>query len=147
MSRQVVDLANAELCPAERLIVCEVYTPAGNTSSAPPHKHDRAGPNETELEEIYYFELSSESRDGATHATTASDHRPIAVHTTVHGGDVALVPYGWHGPTAAPSDADLYYLNVMAGPVRSWQVTFHPTAGPRPDPDAPVDPRLPLVRP
>jgi 5-deoxy-glucuronate isomerase len=147
VSRQVVDLANAELCPADRLIVCEVYTPAGGTSSAPPHKHDHAGPDETELEEVYYFELSGESADGATHATTASDDRPIDVHTTVRSGDVALVPYGWHGPTTAPADADLYYLNVMAGPVRSWQVTFHPTAGPRPDPDAPVDPRLPLVRP
>lgn len=147
VSRQVVDLANAELCPADRLIVCEVYTPAGGTSSAPPHKHDHAGPGETELEEIYYFELSAESVTGATHATTASDDRPIDVHTTVRSGDVALVPYGWHGPTSAPDDANLYYLNVMAGPVRSWQVTFHPTAGPRPDPGAPVDPRLPLVPP
>jgi 5-deoxy-glucuronate isomerase len=153
VSRQVVDLANAELCPADRLIVCEVYTPAGGTSSAPPHKHDAAGPAETELEEIYYFELSGSGASGgdgsagARHATTASDERRIAVDTIVRSGDVALVPYGWHGPTTAPGDADLYYLNVMAGPVRSWQVTFHPTAGPRPDPGDPVDPRLPLVGP
>jgi 5-deoxy-glucuronate isomerase len=152
VSRQVVDLANAELCPADRLIVCEVYTPAGGTSSAPPHKHDTAGPDETELEEIYYFELSGRGAGSggddptvARHATTASDDRPIAVDTTVRSGDVALVPYGWHGPTTAPDAADLYYLNVMAGPVRYWQVTFHPTAGPRPDLDDPVDPRLPLV--
>jgi 5-deoxy-glucuronate isomerase len=145
VSRQVVDLANAQLCPADRLIVCEVYTPAGNTSSAPPHKHDAPGPDETELEEIYYFELSGPGL--ARHRTTASDDRPIDVDTDVATGDVALVPYGWHGPTTAPPDATLYYLNVMAGPVREWRVTFHPTAGPRPDPDAPIDPRLPLFAP
>lgn len=143
VSRQVVDLANADLCPADRLIVCEVYTPAGNTSSAPPHKHDTAGPGETELEEIYYFELSGPGT--ARHATSASDSRPIDVDTQVSAGDVALVPYGWHGPTRAPASAHLYYLNVMAGPVRAWQVSFHPTAGPRPGPNDDVDPRLPLV--
>ena len=142
MSRQVVDLANAALCPADALIVCEVYTPAGNTSSAPPHKHDAAGPQESELEEIYYFELSGPA--SARHRTTASDARPIDVDTDVRTGDVALVPYGWHGPTTAPEDATLYYLNVMAGPVREWKVSFHPTAGPRPEPDEPIDPRLPL---
>jgi 5-deoxy-glucuronate isomerase len=145
LSRQVVDLANAQLCPADRLIVCEVYTPAGNTSSAPPHKHDTSGPEETELEEIYYFELSGLGL--ARHRTTASDDRPIDVDADVASGDVALVPYGWHGPTTAPPRAILYYLNVMAGPVRAWRVTFHPTAGPRPDPEAPVDPRLPLFTP
>lgn len=142
VSRQVVDLANEDLCPANTLIVCEVYTPAGNTSSAPPHKHDTAGPDETELEEIYYFELSGPGT--ARHRTTASDSRPIDVDVEVSSGDVALVPYGWHGPTTAPPAATLYYLNVMAGPVRDWKVTFHPSAGPRPGPTDVMDPRLPL---
>lgn len=143
VSRQVIDLANESLCPAEALIVCEVYTPAGNTSSAPPHKHDTASPEETELEEIYYFELSGPG--SARHRTTASDSRPIDVDVQVGTGDVALVPYGWHGPTTAPPTADLYYLNVMAGPVRDWKVSFHPSAGPRPGPNDTMDPRLPLV--
>ncbi len=142
VSRQVVDLANAALFPADALIVCEVYTPAGNTSSSPPHKHDAVGPEETELEEIYYFELSGPGT--ARHRTTASDSRPIDVDANVVTGDVALVPYGWHGPTSAPADATLYYLNVMAGPVREWKVTYHPTAGPRPGVDEVIDPRLPL---
>ena len=53
-------------CPgvldADSIIACEVITPAGNWSSYPPHKHDeeRAG-EETELEEIYYFELQADS--------------------------------------------------------------------------------------
>ena len=144
VSRQVVDLANAALGPADRILVCEVYTPAGNTSSAPPHKHDTAAEDETQLEEIYYFELSAAGT--ARHRTTASDDRPIAVDAEMSTGDVALVPYGWHGPTTAPPGADMYYLNVMAGPARDWKVTFHPTAGPRPEPGAAIDPRLPLVR-
>ena len=42
------------------------------------------------------------------------------------GRDVVLVPHGWHGPSIAAPGHDLYYLNVMAGPVRSWQITDHP---------------------
>ena len=58
-SRQVNNLCFPTNCAADRLLVCEVLTPAGNWSSYPPHKHDEEGPGETELEEIYYFEVSS----------------------------------------------------------------------------------------
>jgi 5-deoxy-glucuronate isomerase len=37
--------------PADRLLVCEVFTPAGNWSSYPPHKHDvDRPPGEVKLE-------------------------------------------------------------------------------------------------
>ena len=39
--------------------------------------------------------------------------------------DVVLVPRGYH-PVSAPHGFDLYYLNAMAGPVRSWQITMAP---------------------
>jgi 5-deoxy-glucuronate isomerase len=43
--------------PADRLELVEVYTPAGNWSSWPPHKHDVDDmPNEAVLEEIYYYQ-------------------------------------------------------------------------------------------
>ena len=50
-------------CPAcssaDRLIACEVITPAGNWSSYPPHKHDEDRPGESVLEEIYYFQIGT----------------------------------------------------------------------------------------
>lgn len=133
--RQVRDLGGEHVLQAQRLLVCEVLTPAGGWSSWPPHKHDTLVPDqESVLEEIYYFEVG---RDGAAaphdrpvgyHRTFASDEREIDVCVEVGPGDVALVPYGWHGPCAAPPGYLLYYLNVMAGPgpERTWQVSFHP---------------------
>ena len=40
----------------------------------------------------------------------------------VTAGDVVLVPRGYH-PAGTPHGFDLYYLNVMAGPVRQWHFT------------------------
>jgi 5-deoxy-glucuronate isomerase len=104
---------------AERLLVCEVLTPGGNWSSYPPHKHDQDRPGETVLEEIYYFQTG-----GLAYQRVYGDG--IDVLAEVRDGDVVLVPHGWHGPSMAPPGYDLYYLNVMAGPVRSWQVSFDP---------------------
>ena len=43
---------------AQRLMVVEVFTPAGNWSSYPPHKHDvHNPPAEVDLEEIYYYRM------------------------------------------------------------------------------------------
>ena len=54
-TRQIVDIVPPGF-PADRLLICEVYTPGGNWSSYPPHKHDTDDPpRETDLEEIYYF--------------------------------------------------------------------------------------------
>ena len=47
--------------PADSLLVVEVITPAGNTSSYPPHKHDQNDlPRESYLEETYYHRLNPE---------------------------------------------------------------------------------------
>ncbi|MGE3307688.1 MAG: 5-deoxy-glucuronate isomerase, partial [Rhizobiaceae bacterium] len=44
--------------PADSLLVVEVITPGGHTSSYPPHKHDRDDlPRESYLEETYYHRL------------------------------------------------------------------------------------------
>ncbi|WP_258934839.1 5-deoxy-glucuronate isomerase [Nesterenkonia pannonica] len=56
-SRQVHNFGTPAVLEADRFIVCEVLTPAGNWSSYPPHKHDEEKEGETSLEEIYYFEM------------------------------------------------------------------------------------------
>ena len=45
-SRQVNNFCMPGVFAADRLIACEVITPAGNWSSYPPHKHDEERPGE-----------------------------------------------------------------------------------------------------
>lgn len=120
---------------ADKLLACEVITPAGNWSSYPPHKHDQDRPGmESLLEEIYYFEIAACTRKvhggksgiGYMRVYT-SDDRPIDILTEVRTGDQVMVPYGWHGPAMAVPGYDMYYLNVMAGPgERRWQIRDDP---------------------
>ena len=56
-SRQVHNFGTATTFEADSLIACEVITPGGNWSSYPAHKHDENTEFETQLEEIYYFEI------------------------------------------------------------------------------------------
>lgn len=128
MAREVRDLAAVGVIDADRLIVCEVITPRGNWSSYPPHKHDVDLPDESALEELYYFEASDPVRDVPIGYVrlAASDERPIDGMLEFRDGDTVLVPYGWHGPVVASPHADLYQLNVMAGSgLRRWLVTDH----------------------
>jgi len=156
-SREVRNFGIPGVLDADSIIACEVVTPGGNWSSYPPHKHDEERPGvETELEEIYYFEVAPSA--GAPEAAGSSpvgyqrvygtDERPIDVLAEVRSGDVVLVPHGWHGPAMAAPGYDLYYLNVMAGPgaERAWLICDDPAHGWVRDTwsDQPVDPRLPL---
>jgi 5-deoxy-glucuronate isomerase len=107
--------------PADSLLVVEVVTPGGHTSSYPPHKHDRDDlPRESLLEEIYYHRLNPPQ--GFAFQRIYTDDRSLDEAIAVEDGDVTLVPRGYH-PCAACHGYDLYYLNVMAGPVRTWK--FH----------------------
>jgi len=106
---------------AESLLVVEVITPGGHTSSYPPHKHDRDDlPRESLLEETYYHRLNP--RQGFAFQRVYTDDRSLDEAMAVEDGDVTLVPKGYH-PVAATHGYDLYYLNVMAGPKRTWK--FH----------------------
>ncbi|TMD11221.1 MAG: 5-deoxy-glucuronate isomerase [Chloroflexi bacterium] len=107
--------------PAESLLVTEVLTPAGNWSSYPPHKHDTDDvPREAYLEETYYHRTARP--EGFAVQLVYTDDRSLDEAIQVRDGDVVLVPRGYH-PVAAGPGYDLYYLNVMAGPVRRWLVT------------------------
>lgn len=136
-TRQVHNFGMPDTLDADRMIVCEVIVPAGNWSGAPSHKHDCYLPGkESNLEEIYYFE-SALTRGATTTSETSpfgyfrgysSDDREYDIAQEIHSGDVALVPYGWHGPAAAGPGYDLYFFNVMAGPdpERAWNATDDP---------------------
>lgn len=107
--------------PADSLLVVEVITPGGHTSSYPPHKHDRDDlPRESLLEETYYHRFSKPQGFGFQRVYT--DDRSLDETMLIEDGDVVLVPKGYH-PVAAVHGYDIYYLNVMAGPRRTWK--FH----------------------
>ena len=107
--------------PADSLLVVEVITPGGHTSSYPPHKHDQDNlPAESYLEETYYHRLNPPQ--GFAFQRVYTDDRSLDEAMAVEDGDVVLVPKGYH-PCATCHGYDLYYLNVMAGPKRTWK--FH----------------------
>jgi 5-deoxy-glucuronate isomerase len=154
-SRQVNNFCRPDSFEADKLIAVEVLTPGGNWSSWPPHKHDEERPlKETQLEEVYYFEISGHDDTegvGYQRVYSSGPDRRIDVCAEVRTGDVVLVPYGWHGPSMAAPGYDMYYLNVMAGPgeERAWHFCDDPAhawvratwAGQA------VDPRLPMSGP
>jgi 5-deoxy-glucuronate isomerase len=110
--------------PASRLLLVEVYTPGGNWSSFPPHKHDTDDPpRESYLEEIYYYQIQPARGFALQRIYTADGSLD---QTVVPGnGDLVLVPRGYH-PVAATPGHDCYYLNVMAGPTRAWNFQVDP---------------------
>lgn len=123
MEREIRPILMAER-PAERLFVVEVITPNGHWSSYPPHKHDRnEPPEETYLEETYYHRVNPEQ--GFAFQRVYTEDRSLDETVTVRDKDTVLVPGGYH-VVSAPPGYDLYYLNVMAGPIREWKFTNDP---------------------
>ena len=113
--------------PADRLLVVEVFTPSGNWSSYPPHKHDVHNmPLEADLEEIYYYRIYPEDGFGLQRLHTADGSVDEAY--VIHDGDLLLVPEGYHTFAMAQGYTG-YYLNVLAGdePVRTMQPSDDPT--------------------
>jgi 5-deoxy-glucuronate isomerase len=109
---------------AERLLVVEVLTPNGHWSSYPPHKHDQDDlPDESYLEETYYHKIRPPQ--GFALQRVYTEDRSLDETMSVVDGDAVLVPRGYHA-VSAPPGYDLYYLNVMAGPVREWKFKNDP---------------------
>ena len=110
--------------PAEHLLVVEVRTPSGHSSSYPPHKHDTDNlPQESSLEETYYHRLKP--AQGFAFQRVYTDDRALDESLAVEDRDVVMVPRGYH-PVVVPYGYESYYLNVMAGPKREWHFRNDP---------------------
>jgi 5-deoxy-glucuronate isomerase len=110
--------------PAERILVVEVLTPAGNWSSYPPHKHDEERPpEEVVLEEVYYYRAPAPEAFGVQRLYSPA--RGVDETWTVRDRDLLLVPYGYHAFCAAPGH-DFYYLNALAGDHHSMAASDDP---------------------
>jgi 5-deoxy-glucuronate isomerase len=154
-TRQVTNIATPDsFGGAHRINVCEVITPGGNWSSWPPHRHDGIGDCPTTNEEIYYFRLGrleephgSREAVGLFHVYTVDG--AVDETVTLGDGDVYLVPEGYHGPTVAPPEYPMYFLNVLAGPAEQRTMSFcddpaHHWIRATWD-DMPQDPRCPMT--
>jgi 5-deoxy-glucuronate isomerase len=118
-TRQIHHILTPEF-PAHRLLVVEVFTPAGNWSSYPPHKHDvHNPPGEVDLEEIYYYRLDRPEGYAIQKVYTAD--RRIGETLSVRDGEFVLIPEGYH-PVVAAHGYNVYYLNALAGSARSMAV-------------------------
>jgi 5-deoxy-glucuronate isomerase len=143
VSRQIVDVMTPAF-PADRLMAVEVYTPGGNWSSYPPHKHDvHNPPAEVDLDEIYYYRIRQP--EGFAFQHLYSDQNSDEQILKTRDGDVVLVRNGYHPVVAGPG-YDVYYLNFLAGSSRALSVTEDPQHVWIRSTWNGIDARLPLVR-
>lgn len=123
-TRYINNIAMEDRNVASSLLVTEVFTPQGNWSSYPSHRHDEDDyPRMTYLEETYYHRLNPAQGFGVQRVYT--DDGSLDETMAVKDGDVVCVPRGHH-PCGAPYGYDMYYLNVMAGPLRKWRFQNDP---------------------
>jgi 5-deoxy-glucuronate isomerase len=143
VSRQIVDIIPPSF-PADKLVAIEVYTPGGNWSSYPPHKHDAHNPPaEVDLDEIYYYRINQPGGFALQHLY-GGEHAGERT-LKARDGDVVLVHSGYHAVVAGPG-YDVYYLNFLAGSSRSVAVTEDAQHSWIRSVWGAADPRLPLVR-
>ena len=112
-----------ELTPATvptNLLVYEVFTPGGNWSSFPPHKHDAETAEERLLQEVYYF--SFDPPEGFALMWLCDDAGDLDKAYAVRNGDLVAVPRGYHTLCVSPGYACSAHC-VMAGPSKEWKFT------------------------
>jgi len=132
----------------QKIVSVEVYTPSGNWSSFPAHKHDvrktDAAGNLTEacLEEIYFYKI--EKPEGHAIQQVYNDDRSLDEIMKVKTNDAVLVPKGYH-PVVAEHGYHCYYLNFLAGSDQSLANTTDPDQVWIYNSWKGTDPRIPLV--
>ena len=132
-----------------RLVSVEVYTPSGNWSSFPAHKHDERKLDsaghviEARLEETYFYKI--DKPQGYAIQMVYNDDRSLDEIAVARNNDIVMIPEGYH-PVVAGHGYNVYYLNFLTGSDQSLANTD--------DPDHQwiygswkgKDPRIPLVR-
>src|SRR5689334_13490884 len=154
VSRQINDLLPPG-SPVHRLILVEVYTPSGNWSSYPPHKHDVHIENEAghlieaDLEEVYFYKIDKPDGYAYQHVYTDGNSPlqqagyPIDALVLARNNCAVLIPEGYHPVVSAPGYTT-YYLNVLAGSAQSLANQDDPRYAWVKESYKGVDPRLPL---
>lgn len=110
VTRQVTHILGPDL-PAERLLLYEVYTPSGNWSGWPPHRHD-GQLGSLYIEESYHYRIQP-PQGWAVHRNYSPEDGEDEL-LLARDGDLILARRGYH-PVAAAPGSNVYYLNFMAG--------------------------------
>ncbi len=141
--------------PCQRLVVVEVYTPGGNWSSYPPHKHDvhREAEDgrviEADLDEVYYYRIDRPEGYALQRVYTdslsplAQAGMPFDAAVMARDNDVVLIPEGYH-PVSSPPGYTTYYLNVLVGSAQSLAASDDPQYAWVKDTYRRLDPRVPI---
>jgi len=146
-TRQINSIIGPEF-PNQKIIAVEVYTPGGNWSSYPPHKHDKHIVDEkgllleADLEEIYYYKIDKPS--GYAIQRVYTDNRDLDEVVVAHNNDIVLVPEGYH-PVSAAYGYNCYYLNFLAGSAKSLACQDDPVYAWTKETWSSKDPRVPMV--
>ena len=107
----LTQVAQPEL-PARRLIVGETYTPSGNWSTYPPHKHQVDNlPVEAYHEEMYYFRVNPGDGFGICHYYKDDGEEE---NFTIRDNSIHMMKEGYHTVVSAPGYTT-YYLWFLAG--------------------------------
>ena len=132
----------------QRLIAVEVYTPSGNWSSYPPHKHDEHREDEhgnlleADLEEIYFYKI--DRPEGYAYQRVYTRNGLLDELIMARDSDLVLVPEGYH-PVVSARGYTTYYLNFLAGSAQSLANSDDPDYAWVKETYQEKDPRLPLV--
>ena len=131
-----------------RLVVVEVYTPSGNWSSYPGHKHDRHTVGEegelleADLEEVYFYKINKSA--GYAYQRVYNDDKSLDELILVRDSHAVLVPEGYH-PVVSPPGYTTYYLNFLAGSAQALTASDDPNHVWVKDYWKERDPRVPVV--
>lgn len=142
-TRQIVRIIRPE-AEADKLMMNEVYTPDGNWSSYPAHKHEvQNPPHECDLDEIYYFRVDPPDGFAFLRVYDSGGRRDLTA--IVRDGDLALLRNGYH-LVAAPPGYRVYYLAVLAGAARSLAASTDPRYEHLRNAWSEPDSRMPVIR-
>ncbi len=120
---QILTLAAQPDLPARRLIVGETFTPSGNWSTYPPHRHEVENlPHEAYQEEMYFFKVNP--ADGFGICVYYNDQGEEE-NFTVRDNTIMMAPLGYHTVVSAPGYTT-YYLWFLAGEHRIQAVASDP---------------------
>ena len=131
-----------------KIVSREVYTPSGNWSSFPAHKHDeRILDNQGNVlepiqEETYFYKFQKAEAYAIQQVYTKD--RSLDEIVRAKDNDVVLIPKGFH-PVVAAHGFHCYYLNFLAGTDQCLANTTDPDHEWIYDSWTSQDERLPLV--
>lgn len=116
---QILTESSHPQLPARRIIIGETFTPSGNWSTYPAHKHEVDNlPDEAFHEEMYYFRVTPNDGFGITRFYHNDDD---AINFTVRDNTILMLPDGYHTYVGAPG-FNSYYLWFLAGEHRQQAV-------------------------